>query len=175
MLHQGSAPQRRLLRIIVGKESEMAGLTGVHHTSFTVADLDRSVAFFRDRLGLEMLYLREVRADYFAQIVGLPGCVVRAALLRLPGSSHHVELFQYLQPAGQVHRSRPCDPGSCHLSFLVDDLPALHARLRAEGVEFVSEPVLITAGPNRGGYGVYLKDPNGILIEFFQPPAPVPS
>src|SRR5438270_766012 len=102
----------------------MAHIVGVHHTSFTVADLDRSVAFFRDALGLEWLYVREIRDDYFAAIVGLPGCAVRAALLRLPGSTHHVELFQYLDPPGQPVQPRPCDPGSSHLSFLVDDLPA---------------------------------------------------
>ena len=62
-----------------------------------------------------------------------------------------------------------------HLSLLTDDLPALHERLSAEGVAFVSAPVRVDAGPNAGGYGVYLRDPNGILIELFQPPAPEPS
>jgi catechol 2,3-dioxygenase-like lactoylglutathione lyase family enzyme len=148
----------------------MPAIVGAHHTSFTVADLDRSVAFFRDRLGLEVLFVREVKQDYFDRIVGLPGCVVRASLLRIPGSNHHVELFQYLQPLGQAHEPRPCDPGSSHLALLVDDLPALYEKLRAQGVAFASEPVAITAGPNRGGYGIYLRDPNGILIEMFQPP-----
>jgi catechol 2,3-dioxygenase-like lactoylglutathione lyase family enzyme len=148
----------------------MAGIVGAHHTSFTVADLDRSVEFFRDRLGLELVYVREVRQDYFAEIVGHPGCVVRAAMLKIPGSGHHVELFQYLTPVGESHLPRPCDPGSCHLALLVDDLPALYAVLAGEGIEFVSAPVAITVGPNAGGYGLYLRDPNGILIELFQPP-----
>lgn len=151
----------------------MSRVVGVHHTSFTVADLERSVTFFRDALGLEVLYVREVRDDYFGRIVGLPGCAVKAALLRLPGSSHHVELFQYLEPPGRSVDPRPCDPGSCHLSFLVDDLPGLCAELAH--VDFVSAPIEITAGPNRGGYGVYLRDPNGILIELFQPPRREPT
>src|SRR5262249_31479703 len=100
------------------RKTAMPRITGVHHTSFTVADLERSLTFFRDLLGLEVLFVREVRDDYFGRIVGLPGAVVKAALLRLPGASHHVELFQYLNPPGQAHRPRPCDPGSCHLSFL---------------------------------------------------------
>jgi catechol 2,3-dioxygenase-like lactoylglutathione lyase family enzyme len=54
----------------------------------------------------------------------------------------------------------------------VDDLPALCARLSAEGVALVSGPVRIDAGPNAGGYGVYLRDPGGVLIELFQPPGP---
>jgi catechol 2,3-dioxygenase-like lactoylglutathione lyase family enzyme len=148
----------------------MAAIQGVHHTSFTIADLDRSVAFFRDILGLELLFIREVRDAYFGRIVGFPGCAVKAALLRVPGSNYHVELFQYLQPAGETYRPRPCDPGSCHLSFLVGDLPGLYRQLVSKGVNFASEPVLIEAGPNKGGYGVYLRDPNDILIEFFQPP-----
>src|SRR5262245_61454741 len=79
----------------------MPRITGVHHTSFTVADLERSLVFFRDLLGLEVLFTREVRDEYFGRIVGLPGAVVKAALLRLPGAGHHVELFQYLSPPGQ--------------------------------------------------------------------------
>jgi catechol 2,3-dioxygenase-like lactoylglutathione lyase family enzyme len=148
----------------------MSGITGAHHTSFTVADLDGSVAFLRDLLGLEVIFVREVSNAYFGRIVGLPGAKVKAALLRIPSSNHHVELFQYLAPAGSPHHPRPCDPGSTHLSLLVDDLPALYRLLQPRGVRFVSEPVLIDAGPNKGGYGVYLHDPNGVLIELFQPP-----
>jgi catechol 2,3-dioxygenase-like lactoylglutathione lyase family enzyme len=152
----------------------MPGVVGAHHTSFTVADLGRSLEFFRDRLGLEVLATRAIGDEYFARIVGLSGCRVKAALLRVPGSAHHVELFEYLTPPGQPCRPRPCDPGSAHLALLVDDLPVLYARLSAEGVAFVSEPVRIDAGPNAGGYGVYLRDPGGVLIELFQPPRPAP-
>ena len=147
----------------------MPAIVGAHHTSFTVANLERSLEFFRDRLGLEVVYTREVSDDYFGRIVGFPGCRVKAALLRIPGSGHHVEFFEYLTPAGQPHEPRPCDPGSSHLSLLADDLPGLYEQLRGS-VDFISEPVRIEAGPNAGGYGVYLRDPNGVLIELFQPP-----
>jgi catechol 2,3-dioxygenase-like lactoylglutathione lyase family enzyme len=147
----------------------MTMIRGAHHTSFTVANLEQSLSFFRDLLGLEVLGTREIGDAYFGRIVGLPGCRVKAALLRIPGSEHHLELFEYLTPAGRKHEARPCDPGSSHLSFLVPDLPGLHERLRGQ-VNFLSEPVLIEAGPNRGGYGIYARDPNGILIEFFQLP-----
>lgn len=149
----------------------MAGIVGAHHTSFTVAKLESSLEFFRDRLGLEVVFTREVRDAYFGDIVGLPGCAVKAALLRIPNSAHHVELFEYLTPTGQAHTPRPCDPGSAHLSLLVDDLPGLYERLRGQGVDFAGPPVQITHGPNRGGYGVYLRDPNGVLVEMFQAPA----
>lgn len=149
----------------------MSGIVGAHHTSFTVADIDKSVAFFRDRLGLTVVGQREVDNDYFGRVVGLPGCRVRAALLRVPGSNHHIELFQYLTPPSQAVAPRPCDPGSAHVALLVDDLPGLYARLHADGVD-MGELVLIDAGPNTGAWAVYLRDPNGVLIELFQPPRP---
>jgi catechol 2,3-dioxygenase-like lactoylglutathione lyase family enzyme len=155
----------------------MNHLTGIHHTSFTVADLDRSLAFFRDRLGLEVVYTREIRADYFASIVGLPGCVVKAAMLRLPGAQHQIELFQYLTPPtiAADHRLRPCDSGSHHLAFLVTDLAGLCQDLRSHGAELLSDPIVINSGPNAGGCAVYVRDPNGILIELFQPPSRDPA
>src|SRR5262245_29631776 len=153
----------------------MPGIVGAHHTSFTVADLERSVAFFRDRLGLTLVGQREVHDDYFGRVVGLPGSKVRAALLRVPGSAHHVELFEYLTPRGQACTPRPCDPGSAHLALLVDDLPALYERLRGEGVAFVGAPVRIDAGPNAGGYAVYLRDPNDVLTEPFPPATSAPA
>jgi catechol 2,3-dioxygenase-like lactoylglutathione lyase family enzyme len=148
----------------------MPAIVGAHHTSFTVANLARSLEFFHDLLGLEVIGTREVSVAYLGRIVGLPGCRVKAALLRIPGSTHHLEVFEYLTPAGQPYQPRPCDPGSAHLALLVDDLAALYERLRAAGVECVSEPVRIDAGPNTGAWALYLRDPNGILIELFQPP-----
>jgi catechol 2,3-dioxygenase-like lactoylglutathione lyase family enzyme len=154
----------------------MVGIVGAHHTSFTVAELDRSLVFLRDRLSLMVVSTRAIDAAYFGQIVGCPGCRVRAALLRIPGSAHLVELFEYQTPPGSPCQPLPWDPGSAHLSLLVDDRPALYQQLRAQGVAFVSSPVRIDAGPDAGGYRVYLRDPNGILIELFQsPPARSPE
>src|SRR5262245_12690319 len=125
----------------------MSRITGAHHTSFTVADLDKSLTFFRDLLGLEVVVRRDVHDEYFGRIVGPPGCAVEAAMLKLPGG-HCVELFEYVEPRGQSVAPRPCDPGSSHLALLVQDLPALYDRLKAQGLEFGSPPVTIDAGPN---------------------------
>lgn len=149
----------------------MAGVIGAHHTSFTVANLNQSLEFFRDLLGMEVLSHREIQEAYFDRIVGLPGCRVKAAMLRIPGSDHRLELFEYVNPRGHAQRLQPNDPGSTHLSLLVEDLNGLYQEMRARGTTFVSEPVPIVAGPNRGGFALYLRDPNGILVELFQPPA----
>ena len=78
----------------------MAAVERLHHTGFTVSSLDRSVAFYRDLLGCEVIAAQEKEGGYLAAIVGYPDAHVRMAHLRVPGGEHVVELFEYLAPAG---------------------------------------------------------------------------
>jgi catechol 2,3-dioxygenase-like lactoylglutathione lyase family enzyme len=144
----------------------------LHHTGYTVSDLDRSVAFYRDLMGLEVLAQQEKQGGYLAAIVGYPDAHVRMAHLRAPASGHVLELFEYIAPKGETpERIEPRDVGTAHLCFLVDDLDAVYRRLVDAGVDtFVSPPVLVDTGINTGGYGIYLRDPDGIVLEIFQPP-----
>jgi catechol 2,3-dioxygenase-like lactoylglutathione lyase family enzyme len=144
----------------------------IHHTGYTVSDLDRSVRFYRDCLGLEVVAQQQKQGGYLAAIVGYPDAHVKMAHLRVPGADHLVELFEYLSPDVQQRQIEPRIVGTAHLCFVVDDLPAVHARLEDAGVDtFVSPPVEVDTGINTGGYGLYLRDPDGILVELFQPPA----
>jgi catechol 2,3-dioxygenase-like lactoylglutathione lyase family enzyme len=145
-------------------------ITGAHHTSYTVSDLDRSLAFYVGLLGCEVIWQREIRDEYFRQIVGLPGAIVRAAQLRIPGSQHVLELFEYIEPRGMAADVRNANPGSSHIAWFVDDLPAAYEELAGKGVAFRSPPVEINAGANRGGWAAYALDPDGITVELFQPP-----
>jgi catechol 2,3-dioxygenase-like lactoylglutathione lyase family enzyme len=144
--------------------------TGIHHTGYTVSDLDRSVAFYRDLLGCELIATQEKQGGYLGAIVGHPDAHVRMAHLRLPGGEHVIELFEYLSPEGERPPHEVVNVGLTHLCFLVDDLQAAYDELSGKGVEFFSPPVLVDTGINTGGYGVYLRDPDGITVELFQPP-----
>jgi glyoxylase I family protein len=148
----------------------MMKVIGADHTSYTVSDLERSLAFYVGLLGCEIQWQREITEQYFCDIVCLCECRVRAAHLRIPGSDHHLELFQYLQPEGEKADVQPYNTGSSHISFVVEDLQAAYEELRSRGVQFRSPPVLITAGANRGGWGIYMEDPDGIIMELFQRP-----
>ena len=143
---------------------------GIHHTGFTVSDLDRSLGFYQGLLGLELVARQEKQGGYLGEIVGYPDCYVKMAHLRVPGSSHVVELFEYVVPQGErPGRFEPPNVGTAHLCLLTEDLPALYEHLVAQGVDtFVSPPVLVDTGINTGGYGVYLRDPDGIVVELFQ-------
>jgi lactoylglutathione lyase len=150
-------------------------VAGIYHTGLSVSDLDRSLAFYRDLLGLELVAQWDSSQPYLRTVVGFPDGELRIALLRLPGEAgaegHHLELLEYRVPRGVRGDPRTCNPGNVHVAFRVDDLDATYRELSAKGVRFKSAPVEVTHGRNRGAKAVYLLDPDDITLEMMQPPA----
>jgi catechol 2,3-dioxygenase-like lactoylglutathione lyase family enzyme len=160
-------------------------LYNLDHVAFAVSDLDRSLHFYRDLLGLEFILRRVWDEEYVRQMVGIPDAVLDIALLKLPGDKGSpldengkfvpakgdamLELIEYRQPKGRAVDSQVYTPGNAHLGMLVDDMDALYERLVAEGVQFISPPMTSVAGPNKGRKTVYLRDPDGIVVQLMQP------
>jgi catechol 2,3-dioxygenase-like lactoylglutathione lyase family enzyme len=144
----------------------------VYHTGFTVSDIERSVTFYRDLLGLRLVRRQTGTAPYLAQVTGFDRVTLEVALLQPADGGSMLELLQYTS-----HPAPPTDratnrPGNGHLCFKVDDLRGACAELRRRGVTMVSEPAEITAGAHTGGLAVYLRDPDGFTVELYQgPPA----
>jgi catechol 2,3-dioxygenase-like lactoylglutathione lyase family enzyme len=142
----------------------------MHHTGFTVADLERSLAFYRDLLGFEVVLEQDKQGGYLAAIVGYADAHVRMAHVKAPASDHTLELFQYLAPVPEARPLEPRQIGPTHVCLVVDDLRDLHARLSQAGVDsWFSEPVEVDTGANTGSLALYLRDPDGIILELFQP------
>lgn len=150
-------------------------ITQAHHTGYTVADIDRSITFYRDVLGFELIMQQEKSGGYLGEIVGYPDARVKMAHMRPPHGDHILELFQYLSPESRPARHEPKDIGTAHVCYLVSDLDGLYRRLRESGIDgFHSPPVEVDTGVNKGGKALYLRDPDGLLVELFQratPPA----
>jgi catechol 2,3-dioxygenase-like lactoylglutathione lyase family enzyme len=143
----------------------------LHHTGLTVADLDRSLHFWRDAMGMEVLFQQEKAGGYLEAIVGEPGAHVRMAHLAFGGEGPRIELFQYLAPSGGQHRLRPADVGFAHVCVACDDLDERLERLIAAGGRPFSKPVEVDTGVNKGGRSVYLRDPDGHVVELERLPA----
>jgi catechol 2,3-dioxygenase-like lactoylglutathione lyase family enzyme len=147
-------------------------LSGFHHLGLTVRDIERSIVFYRDVLGMELLRRRETDADYIGLQTGYRGVRLAAASFRpTPDSPQSMEVVQYLTHAGEAADPATNRAGNSHLCLTVDDLGVAYRALRERGVKFRSEPVEITSGPNQGGLVIYLYDPDGYTIELFQPKA----
>ncbi len=140
------------------------------HLGIAVSDIDRSVQFYRDILGLELMGpVREVGGwgSETATIVGLPGARMKVAKLRLDGDLY-IELLQYLYPEGKkTVETRRCDVGSSHISFIVRDVQKAYDNFKAKGVCFVSLP----AKNSMGLLATYFYDPDGITLAIIEKPA----
>ncbi len=147
----------------------MARITGVDHVGVTVSDVDRSLGFWRDLLGLGVTGRGVVEWEHLDQLVALPGTKIEWCELALPGGGK-VELAQYHRPVGDaVPPGEENEPGRSHVSLLVDDLTEMLAMLRSNGVRArTDDPVDIPLGAYEGGKAAYVFDPDGVELELIE-------
>lgn len=145
-------------------------IAGLHHASRTVADMDRSLGFYRDLLGMEVAVDTEMAGEMLEREVAMPGARLR--LVELRAGDSFLELLQYRAPAGAPFPddAKPADVGAHHVALLVDDLEAEHERLAAAGVRFTWPPQGVDAGFFAGHRTAYCYDPDGLIVELWQLP-----
>ena len=152
-------------------------ITGFLHFAYSCADADRSIAFYCDNLGMELVADRVVPGGgYVEAVTGIAGARVR--IVHLQGYGFNLELLEYEEPRGDTRAREPNHAGSAHMAFVVDDCDAVCAELAAKGVPVRSaggRPATVTGGPNDGGKCVYLEDPDGNPVELVELVRPWPG
>jgi catechol 2,3-dioxygenase-like lactoylglutathione lyase family enzyme len=136
----------------------------LEHIGIVVDDLAAATAFFT-ALGLEVEGEASVEGGLVDRINGLEGVRADIVMLRTPGdSATKLELAKYRSPSyeGDDRTSAPANaPGIRHVLFVVDDIEASLAALRAHGGELVGELVNY-----ENSYSLcYVRGPAGIIVE----------
>ena len=141
----------------------------IDHVNIVVADLERSIRFYTELLGLRREFEVALEGEWVETVTGLRGARARCVFLEGDDGSARIELLQYLSPAGEAlpTASAPNTRGLRHVAFIVPDLDVLVARLRAAGVTLVSEPVTVPFAVSTMGRKrlCYFLDPDGTLLE----------
>jgi diaminopimelate decarboxylase len=146
----------------LGGAMDGAGVRGLDHVSVACADLDRSLAFYRDLLGLPVRDRGGGSAGAVGEIVGTGDAQVEWADLALP-DGRVLELLRL--PGG------PPSAGSGHFALGVVEAETVHRRLRGAGVPLRSEPVTIDDdGDWKGARCFYAEDPDGTVVELIERP-----
>lgn len=138
-------------------------ITGHNHTSFTVSNRERSVAFYTELLGFTVDRTYELEGSAIEQITAFPNAHLRMAHLTL--GDFRLELVEYLEPKGQYPELPTCNVGVAHIAFNTDDIMATYETLKAKGVVFKGEPTRAAADRP---LACYFWDPDGITLELNQ-------
>lgn len=137
-------------------------ITNIQHIGIVVSDMERSLRFYRDLLGMEVWADFKDDSDYVQAVTDVPGANIWMIKLRA-ADCVSIELLQYLSHPRDVPKPiRACDVGCNHVALQVDGLDTLYEKLLAEGVHFHAPPGV---SPDGGAKVTYCRDPEGVIIE----------
>ncbi|MBA4379713.1 MAG: methylmalonyl-CoA epimerase [Anaerolinea sp.] len=127
----------------------------IHHVAVVVDEMEKSLSFWRDALGLQMTELRDNPAEQ-AQIAFLLVAGSEIELVR--PTSEDSGLAKYLARRG---------PGMHHVCLETDDIEAMMAQLKAQGVRLINETPR-SRGDGRKYAFIHPESTGGVLVELYQ-------
>ena len=141
-------------------------IKSLEHVGLSVKDMDRSLEFYRDFLGMEVVMELDASDEKLGRVIGVPGAKCRIVHLKLENSM--LELFNYYEPTGENKAKdiQQFDHGLTHIGFAVDNFHEFVEQLRERGTEFLGEPVEFRPDV----WVVYFRGPDGEVCELRQVP-----
>ena len=94
-------------------------ISTVNHVSFTVSNLEESIEFYKNVLGLELISLAERDEAFSAAVTGVPKAKMNIAYMKAANCS--IELIQYVQAGGERLDTHTNNIGSAHVCFNIRD------------------------------------------------------
>jgi catechol 2,3-dioxygenase-like lactoylglutathione lyase family enzyme len=142
-----------------------------------VANLDKSLAFFREGMDLQVVsgpgpLTASTLAHKAASVSS--GVKARSVTLALPGSNLQLQLIEFAGAAGKPFEQRLYDPGVTRFSIQVRDVDKAFSRVKDRGiiVDTTSAGPVYTQRPRNNTRAVMMRDPDGFVFEFVEPGAP---
>ena len=139
-----------------------ATIQRMDHVGIVVDDLAAATEFFVE-LGLELRGQTPVEGSWVDRIVGLEGVRADTAMMQTPDGNGRLELVKFHSPSneGDDGHAPANAPAIRHIAFVVEDIDAVVAGLRARGGELVGE-----VERYRDIFRLcYLRGPEGIIVE----------
>lgn len=147
----------------------MKVIDAVVHIGITVEDLDRSVKFYCDNFGFTYLRGAHFTQPFFEKNQTLyqlepESTQCHTAVLEAPGRGLQLELFRFTNHLDPVRVPwNRC--GITHFAVTTPDVLVMAEQLRKNDVEFCID---VGVRPD-GGHWVFVRDPDGNMIEVMEP------
>lgn len=145
--------------------------SGIWHVSFSVTDIERTIAFYQN---LGFTVRERNRNEYeglgealFGTKWGIQQSHADLLFVMMEFGGLTIEFIQYLDPVAKPYHLDPSVAGSAHIAFRVTDIESERQRLESLGIEFHS-PVNLSRISGRKW--CYFRDPDGIILELVETP-----
>lgn len=133
----------------------MPKINSINHVAIVVDDMEKSLHFWRDALGIELHELRDVPAEA-SQVAFLPVAGAEIELVR--PTTDDSGLAKYLAKRG---------PGMHHVCLEVDDIDGMMVRLKEKGIRLINESPRTAADGKRYAF-IHPESTSGVLVELYQ-------
>jgi len=133
----------------------MPKIKSINHVAIVVEDMDESLSFWRDALGIELRELRDVPAEQ-SQVAFLPLAGSEVELVK--PTSDDSRIGKYMAKRGE---------GLHHLCLEVDDIEGMLAQLKAKGIRLINEEPRKASDGKRYAF-VHPESTSGVLVELYQ-------
>ena len=143
-------------------------LKSFFHTGFVVKDIEKSVQFYADVLGMRKGERVERQGEFVEQVLAFPGAHIDRTFMG-KGEGHKLELVQYLSPASGSGNFEINALGAAHLAFFVDDLDRFYAETSQRGLKYNNPPAAQYDDQGKVSMkACYAQDPDGNWLEFVE-------
>lgn len=143
-------------------------LKSFFHTGFVVKDLEKSVDFYTNVLGMRIAARTEREGEFINQVLAFPDAHIKGAFVD-KGEGHQLELIQYINPASGPGGIARNDLGATHLAFYVEDIDKFYEDTRDRGLRFNNPPASLAEDQgNLKRKALYAQDPDGNWLEFVE-------
>ena len=143
---------------------ENATVSGFRHIGVIVEDMDASLHFYRDMLGLEVIQDFTDNSDYINTITGIHDADVHMIKLKTQDGIV-LEILEYRNHKTELLKHPIYNAGICHIAFRVENADETHKLLVQNNVKVISKPVLSS---EKIAKVFFCFDPNNVRIEIVE-------
>ena len=143
-----------------------ADMKNIRHTGIVVTDMERSLKFYRDILGLKPVIDFVEVGEYIDTLSALSGVRLRMVKL-VAADGGMIELLHYMShPQPAPADNKLCEIGTRHVAFTVNDVDKIYTDWSARGINFTCPPQM---SPDGKAKVTFCQDPDGTFLEIVEP------
>ncbi|MCI5774239.1 MAG: VOC family protein [Erysipelotrichaceae bacterium] len=140
----------------------------VVHIGLSVSDMEQSIAFYRDILGLKLVERMIMDGENTDLLFAKKNMRAELAYLNAGDDKNPpIELICFMDDPVEKRQANLHETSISEVCFYTDDIDKEYARLKSLGVEFISSPQTFELGHTKSK-AVYFKDPDGIILELME-------